>query len=315
MSGQHRREERSGLSTEREECPPADRPRAATPAAGGVLWRQDGPDLLVALVHRPRYDDWTLPKGKLNPGEPLLLGAVREVGEETGALVEVGRRLAPVEYPIGPDAIKRVSHWTMRYLTGQHAPGDEVDQLCWLTVAEASQRLSYRVDRCVLADFARLPAGTRTVLLIRHAKAGRRSDFHGDDRLRPLDKVGRRQARDAAPVLAAFNPRRVLAADLLRCEQTVLPLADLLGLPVSSAPEFSDEAYQRHPQRARAALLGLTEQPGTTVICSQGDTIPGLLAALGAPAEPYPTRKGSLWVLSFHDHRVVSADYYPHPNV
>ncbi len=289
--------------------------RAATPAAGGVLWRQDGSDLLVALVHRPRYSDWTLPKGKVNPDEPLLLAAVREVAEETGALVEVGRRLRPVQYPFGVETIKRVSHWTMRYLSGEHSPSEEVDAMRWLTVAEATHRLSYPVDRSVLADFARVPPDTRTVLLVRHAKAGRRSEYSGDDRLRPLDKIGRRHAREAAAVLAAFGPRRVLSADRVRCEQTVTPLADLLGLPVLSAPEFADEAYLQDPARTRAALRAITDQPGSSVICSQGTTIPGLLAELAVPSKSYPARKGSAWALSFRGPQVVCGDYYPHPNL
>ncbi|MEO6502869.1 MAG: NUDIX domain-containing protein [Jatrophihabitantaceae bacterium] len=283
----------------------------ATPAAGGVLWRQDGDQLLVAVVHRPRYEDWTLPKGKLHHGEHPLLAAVREVSEETGAQVEVGRRLSSVEYPFGPDAIKRVSYWAMRYRGGEHSPGDEVDRLRWATVAEATQQLSYPADRGVLADFARLPISTRTLLLLRHAKAGKRSEFCGDDRLRPLDKAGRRQTREAMPVLAAFQPRRVLAADLVRCEQSVQPLADRLDLPVLPAPALSDEAYDTDPDAGLAQVRELLEQPGTTLICSQGETIPRLLEQLGAPAEPYPARKGSLWVLSITDRGVIAADYYP----
>ncbi|HJQ02256.1 MAG TPA: bifunctional NUDIX hydrolase/histidine phosphatase family protein [Jatrophihabitans sp.] len=288
-------------------------PRAATPAAGGVVWRLDGPHLLVAVVHRPRYQDWTLPKGKAELGEPLLLTALREVGEETGARVEAGRRLSVVEYPIADGTVKRVSHWAMRYLSGEPVHTDEVDEVRWLTVAEATQLLTYPIDRYVLADFARVPAGTRTILLIRHAKAGKRADYRGDDRTRPLDKIGRRHARDAAPVLAAFAPQRVVSADLLRCLQTVQPLADLLGLAVQPAPEFSDESYQRDRAATRQALYQLAEQPGASAICSQGEAIPGLLADLNAPAMPYPARKGSLWVLSLLDRRVASADYYPHP--
>jgi phosphohistidine phosphatase SixA/ADP-ribose pyrophosphatase YjhB (NUDIX family) len=289
------------------------RPRAATPAAGGVVWRLDGPHLLVAVVHRPRYDDWTLPKGKSELGEPLLLAAVREVGEETGAVVEAGRRLSVVEYPIADGTVKRVSHWAMRYLSGEHVPTEEVDEVRWLTVAEATQLLTYPIDRYVLADFARVPPGTLTIMLIRHAKAGKRADYRGDDQTRPLDKIGRRHARDAAPVLAAFGPRRVVSADLVRCRQTVQPVAELLCLQVQVAPEFSDESYHLHPERTQQVLYQLAEQPDTSAICSQGEAIPGLLADLNAPAMPYPARKGSLWVLSLLGRRVVTADYYPHP--
>lgn len=284
----------------------------ATPAAGGVLWRQDGDQVLVAVAHRPRYEDWTLPKGKLHPGEHPLVAAVREVREETGAQVEVGRRLSSVEYPFGADAVKRVSYWAMRFRGGEHTAGDEVDRLRWATVAEATQQLSYPADRGVLADFARLPSATRTLLLLRHAKAGKRSAFCGDDRLRPLDKAGRRQAREAVPVLAAFHPRRVLAADRVRCEQSVQPLADSLGLRVLSVPTLSDEAYAENPDAGLAEARGLLKQPGTTVICGQGETIPALLEQLGAPpGGPYPVRKGSMWALSIADRGVIAADYYP----
>jgi 8-oxo-(d)GTP phosphatase len=285
--------------------------RQATPAAGGVLWRQDGDRVLVAVVHRPRYQDWSLPKGKLHPGEHPLVAAVREVREETGAELEAGRRLPSVEYPFGPDSIKRVSYWVMRYRGGEHTAGDEVDRLRWATVAEATQQLSYPVDRGVLADFARLPSATRTLLLIRHAKAGKRSAYSGDDRLRPLDKAGRRQAREAVPVLATFCPRRVLAADRVRCEQTVRPLADQLGLRVISTPALSDEAHSRDPEATLAMVRELLEQPGTTALCSQGEAIPAMLEQLGVPDAPHPARKGSVWALSIADRGVIAADYYP----
>jgi phosphohistidine phosphatase SixA/8-oxo-dGTP pyrophosphatase MutT (NUDIX family) len=286
----------------------------ATPAAGGVLWRQDGDQVLVAVVHRPRYEDWTLPKGKLHAGEHPLMAAVREVLEETGAVVEVGRRLPSVEYPFGADATKRVSYWVMRYRGGEHTAGDEVDRVRWATVAEATQQLSYPADRGVLADFARLPSATRTLLLLRHAKAGKRSAFSGDDRLRPLDKMGRRQARDSVPVLAAFGPQRVLAADRVRCEQTVQPLADRLGMRVLIEPALSDEAYLKDPEAGLATIRESLEQPGTTMICSQGQAIPAMLEQLGVPGAPYPARKGSVWALSVADRGVIAADYYPRPH-
>ncbi len=269
--------------------------------------------MLVAVVHRPRYEDWTLPKGKVHPGEHPLVAAAREVEEETGAQVEAGRRLTSVEYPFGSDAVKRVSYWAMRYRGGQHLPGDEVDRLRWATVAEASQQLSYPADRGVLADFARLPCDTRTLLLLRHAKAGKRSAYAGDDRLRPLDKVGRRQARQSVPVLAMFNPRRVLAADRARCEQSVQPLSDRMGLQVRSVPTLSDEAWEQDLAPGLTEVRELLEQPGTTLICSQGGTIPALLEQLAVPGAPHPCRKGSVWALSVADRGVVAADYYPSP--
>jgi 8-oxo-dGTP pyrophosphatase MutT (NUDIX family)/phosphohistidine phosphatase SixA len=292
----------------------SSRKPAATPAAGGVLWRADDGTVLIGVVHRPRYDDWSLPKGKLDPGEQPLLAATREVWEETGARTEVGRRLATVEYPVGAQT-KRVSYWAMRYLDGEHEPADEVDEIRWLTVTEATRLLTYPIDRGVLADFARLPAAATTVLLVRHAKAGKRSDFRGDDRLRPLDKIGRRHARDSVPFLAAFNPQRVVAADRLRCEQTVQPVAKSLSLQLQIAPEFSDEAFIDDPERTLKSLLTIAASPLNTVICSQGVAIPDLLHRLEAPAVDLPSRKGSVWALALYRGLVIAADYYPHPRV
>lgn len=287
--------------------------RRATPAAGGVLWRHDGQDLLVAVAHRPKYDDWSLPKGKLHAGEHVLAAAEREMREETGAQVEIGRRLAEVEYPVDSDATKTVHFWAMRHAGGEHTPNDEVDQLRWLTVAEAAKLMTYPIDRGVLADFARLPADTRTILAVRHARAGKRSEYAGDDRFRPLDKIGRRDARALAPLLASFAPRRVLSADRARCEQTVAPLADSLGLAVTSAPLLSDEGCDGNPQAAVDQVRSLMHAAGTSVVCSQGGAIPTLLEALGVDSSRHPTRKGSVWALSTSRDTVVAADYYPRP--
>jgi 8-oxo-dGTP pyrophosphatase MutT (NUDIX family)/phosphohistidine phosphatase SixA len=293
-----------------------------TPAAGAVLWRPFESSVQVALVHRPRYDDWTLPKGKLENREQPLWAAIREVKEETGADVQLGRRLTSVQYLVN-DAPKRVSYWSMRYRSGAHQPSDEVDTIQWLTIAEATRQLSYSIDRGVLADFARLPAQVSTVLLMRHAKAGKRSDYRGEDTQRPLDKLGRRLARDSVACLQAFGPEAVTAADRVRCEQTVRPLADRLGLAVSSGPEFSDEAYLADPKPAVLSLIAQAERHRVSVICSQGKAIPGLLADLAIPRSPgsprsassdKPSRKGSVWALSVHRGSVVAADYYPHPD-
>lgn len=129
-------------------------------AAGGVLWRAQGDDTVVALVHRPRHDDWSLPKGKLHPGEDERGAALREVAEETGAEVELGVDLGVIEYVVtsaGRTTPKTVRYWAMRCTGGTFTPGPEVDAVEWLRVPGAAQRLSYGRDRQVLARFAALP--------------------------------------------------------------------------------------------------------------------------------------------------------------
>jgi len=284
-------------------------PSRTIAAAGGVVWRGQHGDIEIALVHRPRYDDWALPKGKLDSGETELVAAVREVGEELGATVAVSRRIGRVRYH-HDGASKTVAYWAMRYLGGDFVPGAEVDGVEWLAPAPARQRLTYPVDHPVLADFAALPMPDSVIVLVRHARAGKRSEWHGDDRLRPLDASGEQQARQLATFLRSFAPKQVISADLTRCVQTVEPLAQALGVEVSVDPVFSDDSYLEHPGATETALLALGKPGKVSVVCSQGTTIPALIDRLGPSTGASDTRKGAAWALSLVDGDIIAADYY-----
>ena len=287
-------------------------------AAGGALWRPADGGIETALVHRPKYDDWSLPKGKPDEGEHLLETAVREVAEETGLDVVVGRRSVRTEYEVA-EGPKRVDYWLMRVVGGAFEPNDEVDELRWLPVEEACSLVSHAHDRAVLADLARTDVPRQpSLLLVRHAKAGSKSDWDGPDELRPLDGRGRRQAARLAQVLPLFAPAELLTAERVRCRQTLEPLAARLGQGIGSLPELGEEEFAADPQAALAAverLLGPREEPGVAVVCSQGGAIPSVLAALGvrftgvAGAPHPPAAKGSTWVLGGRP-GVLSADYY-----
>jgi 8-oxo-dGTP diphosphatase len=116
-------------------------------AAGGLVVRESAELVEVAIVHRPRYDDWSLPKGKLNPGEEWASAALREVEEETGMRCELGEELGAVRYRDRKGRPKQVRWWRMRPLEGEFVPGDEVDELRWLAPAEALELLDYEQDR------------------------------------------------------------------------------------------------------------------------------------------------------------------------
>jgi len=287
-------------------------------AAGAVLWRPaDDPAtknaaLEIAVIHRPRYDDWSLPKGKVDPGETAPVAAVREVFEETGSRSILGRRLAAVSYPIDL-GVKKVYYWAARSTGGEFTAGNEVDELIWLPVADATKKLNYAQDRKVLRQFKKQPADTRTMLVVRHGTAGRKSRFSGDDTKRPLDKQGRAQAEALVGQLLAFGATNVRAASRVRCQQTVEPLAEELGVPIQDEPTLTEEAYAKSPKRARHRMLEIARQKGTPVICSQGKVIPDLIAWWcdrdGVRPDRSRNHKGSTWVLSLSDGRLTAADH------
>ncbi len=299
-------------------------------AAGAVLWRAAGSGTEVAVVHRPHHQDWSLPKGKVDPGESRARTAVREIAEETGFAATLGRHLATVRYPVGADR-KVVDYWEARAGEGTFSPNGETDELRWLAPADAAGLLTYDSDRDVLDTFARSPRPVRSLLLVRHAKAGKRGSWP-EDAARPLVEAGRDQARRVADLLTAHGVARLVTAPRVRCRETLEPASHRLGVGITEDPVFSDEAVADDPARARARLLELASGP-TTAVCAQGYGIPSLVRDLAADgsggirpevrsnrrlADP-PSRKGSVWSLSFHDEgdalRLVAADYVRDPAI
>jgi 8-oxo-dGTP pyrophosphatase MutT (NUDIX family) len=287
-------------------------------AAGAVLWRPNGDAAApeVAIIHRPRYDDWSLPKGKVDPGETEPVTAVREVREETGYSSHLGRRLAAVSYPV-EQGIKKVRYWAACRVDGDFSPNAEVDELKWLPVAEAIEHLEYPHDRKVLRRFAKQPIDTKTVLIVRHGTAGSKSRYKGDDRKRPLDKHGRAQAESLVGLLLAFGANVLYAADRVRCHQTLEPLAEELGTTIHNEPLLTEEAYAENRKAARHRILEIAAAGGTPVICTQGRVIPDLIAWWcerdGVRPDSSRNRKGSAWVMSLADERLVAADHIGSP--
>jgi 8-oxo-dGTP diphosphatase len=272
-------------------------------AAGGLLWRpaEHRTRVEVAVIHRPKYDDWSLPKGKLLSGEHPLIGAIREVGEETGAVVTVGRPLRELRYDrLGQ--VKRVRYWAMRAVGGEFAPNAEVDEVRWLPPNDAQRMLSPHRDRVVLDDFLRDMSSSWPCVVVRHGSAGERSTWPGDDHDRPLDAVGERQAAATLTVLTAYGIRRVVSSDVLRCLDTVEPYAAANGYNVETEPLMSETGYLSHPDAALERFLEFASTGTPTAVCSQGKAIPDMLAracnALGheAPADT-SIRKGGWAVL------------------
>lgn len=284
-------------------------------AAGAVVWRPGRGSVEVAVVHRPRYDDWSLPKGKLDPRESIREAAWREVAEETGARVALGRFLMRTRYPVGDDR-KVVDYFAARYVSGSFVPNDEVDELRWLPVDEAAEVVDY--DREVLTAFTELPADLTTLLLVRHAKAGSRAEWQDADELRPLSANGRKQLDGVRTMGRVCGADRVFSAPLVRCVQTVQPIADDLGTRVVEEELVSEKAYEGNAEEAVNRVLDIVADGGAPVICSQGGVIPDLVSRLAnrsgrAPERHVTAKKGSVWALFFDGGEMVTAEYLAAP--
>ncbi|MGJ9411619.1 NUDIX domain-containing protein [Aeromicrobium sp. CF4.19] len=262
-------------------------------AAGAIVWRRRRSEAAssrraveVLLVHRPRYDDWTFPKGKPDPGEDLLTTAVREVAEETGEVVRLGVPLPDARYHVsaGP---KSVSYWVGRS-TGQTDPpftsNREVDEVRWVRPRDARALLTYEHDIDLLEAFTDLrdtkTHRARTLVVLRHAKARARDSWTGPDADRPLTGAGEQRALDVADLLTAYGVRHVATSPAVRCARTVEPFAGLAEVPLVTDARLTEDARPADVRRSVAALL---DRKKPAVLCTHRPTLPWVLAALDLP--------------------------------
>lgn len=287
-------------------------------AAGGLVIRPDvDGELRVLVAHRPRYGDWSLPKGKADPGESPEATAVREVEEETGVLADIIAPLAEVEYRISSGRRKIVRYFAMRARSERpFTRNDEVDEIRWVTAAEGAEVLTYEHDRALLASDLDQLLTIGTVWLIRHAAAGDRGAWTEDDRARPITEKGQRQSEAIADALVGHDIDAIYSSPYLRCRQTVDPLAARAGLQVEDSDHLAEGA------RESETLDWLRAMGGRNVVaCSHGDVIPGVirrLDALGVPLHSadgvFDVKKASIWKLALEGDHITSATYTPPPS-
>ncbi|WP_183092512.1 NUDIX hydrolase [Nocardioides stalactiti] len=248
-------------------------------AAGVVVFR---PGREVLLVHRPKYDDWSFPKGKLERWEHATAAAVREVAEETGVHVRLGPPLTSQRYPTGR-RMKTVQYWTGRVVgdddVSLYRPNAEIDQVAWVQVDKADAMLSYAYDRATLAEALKVRRRTHAVIVLRHARARSRRTWRADDRLRPLLKTGELAAERLVPLLAAYDVTRVVSSPSTRCLQTVLPYAQTTGWEIETRRRLSEEdVTAKGVQRVVDDVL---DGDQGAVLCTHRPVLPEVLDALG----------------------------------
>jgi len=277
-----------------------------------------GPGRTVLLVHRPKYDDWSFPKGKLDRGERAAAAAVREVLEETGVPVRLGPPLASQRYPIR-GGMKTVVYWTGRPVdhaadnvdVTTYAPNAEIDDVRWVPVDKAAGALTYAYDRVTLTEALELRKRTRTFVVLRHGVARAKRSWHGDDRRRPLLAGGLRQAERLVPVLAAYGVSRLVSSGSTRCTQTLAPYADSCGGRLETDDVFSEEDATPKAVRARVAdlvadLEGASKHTGGVVLCTHRPVLPWVFDALGL--EDARLEKGEMLVVHLRRGRVVATE-------
>ena len=276
----------------------------ANPIPGTMIPAQRQ-DIQVLIVHRPRYDDWSWPKGKREPGEAIPATAVREVEEETGVPIRLGAPLTVQRYRLGARVTKEVHYWvgfpdvskeTLRARPlAPLASTKEIDKCQWVGARKAMRLLTRRGDRRLLEELltrlAERTLYTRTLAVLRHAKATKRSHWEGTEMTRPLSRRGSSQVLRLLPALSALGINQIITSPWRRCVATVAPYATLSGTPLKTEASFTEDAYREDSSKMRSVVRGLLTEskldaPASPLaICVHRPTIPGIIGEL-APLTP-----------------------------
>ena len=264
-------------------------------AAGAVLWREVSGQLLVAVIHRARYDDWSFPKGKQDPGECLPETAVREIREETGLKIKLGVRLKVVRYTVGDNLPKEVHYWAARVSDSALAkskfePSEEVAEVTWKTPEDARRVLTYEFDQQILDEvmalYVQKSLRTKPVIILRHAKATPRSDWKGgkglDDGHRPLLPAGALQANALVPLIGAFAPQRLVTSTWVRCKTTLAPYAKRRKIKLIERSQLSELGNANGPQRTEKVVHDLVEDGRSVVLCTHRPALPTIVDAIAS---------------------------------
>jgi 8-oxo-dGTP pyrophosphatase MutT (NUDIX family)/phosphohistidine phosphatase SixA len=286
-------------------------PRSDVVAAGVVVF---GPGRRVLLVHRPAYDDWSFPKGKLDPGEHPAVAAVREVAEETGLHVRLGRPLGSQEYPVGGRG--KVVHYWVGWPVGDHdvsgyLVNDEIDEVVWVRTEEAGGWLTYERDRGTLAEAIRARKKTRALVALRHGKARSRKAWSSKkpDTERPLVSLGHHQAQRLVALLAAYDVTRLASSSSVRCVQTLQPYADSTGWDLGLDVGLSEEEASR--KSVRTAVEDLLDDSRSSVLCTHRPVLPHVFEALGLDEEKLDP--AALFIAHHRNGRVVATEVHARP--
>lgn len=284
-------------------------------AAGALLWRENANrEIEIALIHRPKYDDWTLPKGKIEEGETALQCAYRELLEETGIKAAFTRQLGTVEY-LESEQRKRVIFWAARCSLEASAfkENEEVDEMLWLSSEDALKVATHGSDREMIENFKGQEQHTDTLIILRHTKALERGDWDEEDSQRTLSEVGFDQAQLLLKHLEPFAIDEIYSSDYVRCVQTVTPLAHSRGLALTQVPSLNEATFDEDPLRSVSFANALKQDEKNILICSHNPVIPtmlrGILNTKLKNKDLIKLEPGDAWIVHRVRGEIVGLDY------
>lgn len=283
-------------------------------AAGAVIWRKNPKGVTeIAIIHRPKYDDYSLPKGKIEANESLISCAYREVFEETNLTTQFGPFLGEVEY-FSPDGLKRVSYWSAKSIGEENIfkPNSEVDKLIWSPLSKAIDKLSLETDREIIGRFVNSFYDSQPVILLRHGKALARSEWPADDDDRPLDALGQTQASRLLSIYQVFNVKEIHTSDAIRCYDTVAPMAKALDQNLIVTGKLSESSFKKDKEPAFEYLKAVLKSNKSAILCSHNPILPKLLARVSKKNDLIPDedklQPADAWILHRVGKEVLQVD-------
>ena len=293
------------MSTDKLSLPsPQIAPEKLVQSAGAVVYRFFEGEFQVLLVHRPRYRDWSWPKGKLDPNETAAQAAVREVAEETGYQINLQIPLPGIRYSLANGAPKLVHYWAGQLVPDSSFPPlavrrpvkpaglNEIDEVRWVPASQALNLLSRRQDSrpllFLLRHLERNPKLSGLTIIARHAKAEDRSQWNGRDAIRPLSPSGFGQTMVTSQLLAVFGVQHVVSSPWTRCVQSIKHYSDATALAPIFKDSLSEAGYAKAPQTSWETVLAELQSERATVVCTHRPVLKTIMANLkDLVAKPY----------------------------